>query len=171
MKNRKFIIVAFVLISVMVIGIGYAALTDIFIMDGNAVVNQTKENTVFDENIYISNAVVNGSGTSGVADTASTDSTNPDKASFTVKSLALEGEEPTFVFTIKNDSDFDATIANTVCTVDNSEYFSVAATVPTDPICYSQGTLDVTVTVTLIKALTTEQTANITVNYTATTTT
>ncbi len=169
MKNKRFIIFAFLIVSALIVGVGYAALTDIFIMDGNAVIKQEVQNAAFDEDIYISDAkFTETTGTSGVADTAAKDTVNNDKASFTVKSLALVGETAKFTFTIKNDSDFDATIANTVCTVDDTTHFRVTAVVPTDNICEKGTTLDVIVTVELITAVTSETTANITVNYTAT---
>ncbi len=169
MKNKKFIIIAFVIVSSLLVGFGYAALTDIFIMDGNAVINQTAQNKVFDDNIYIKSAsVTETTGTSGVVDTAGVDQNNNDKASFTVKSLALVGEKVKFTFTVENNSAFDATIANTVCTVDDTTHFRVTAEVPTNNVCEAGTTIDITVTVELIAAVISETTANITVNYTAT---
>ncbi len=169
MKNKKFILVSFILVSSMLIGVGYAALTDIFVVDGNAVINQQAQNVAFDADISVSKAeFVETTGTSGVADTAGPDAVNNDKASFTVKSLALVGETAKFTFTIKNDSEFDATIANTVCTVDDTTHFRVTADVPDNNVCAAGSTMDVTVTVELIAAVTAETTANITVNYTAT---
>ena len=78
MKNRKSVIVAFLLVAVMLLGVGYAALTDVLDITGTADVNQSAAEESFNEDIFFSAAVANESG-----NTASVNADNNDKASFT----------------------------------------------------------------------------------------
>ena len=85
MKNRKMAIVAFFLVAVLCIGAGYAVLTDI--LDIQGVANET-------------------------GNTAEVNTNTPDKATFTVNTLAGKGDKATFTFTIKNENDgIDADVA------------------------------------------------------------
>jgi hypothetical protein len=106
MKNRKFVVVAFVVVAAMLMGVGYAALTDTLTVIGNANVDIAGANSVFDERIYFSDAqVVKGvEGKDGVTFTA-------DDATYNVHGLATIADEAVFLFTIKNDSNLDAEIS------------------------------------------------------------
>lgn len=116
MKNRRRIIVAFMLCAVMLLGIGYAALTDDLFITGDATLNTTQAQKEFDEDIYFSDAAVKsttGSYTSdgGVAVVDKAEVVSPDSARFNVLTLAKQNETVTFVYTITNDStEFDADI-------------------------------------------------------------
>ena len=125
MKNRRNIIVAFLLCACLIVGVGYAALTDVLDITGSADVNQSAAEEAFNEDIYFSAAVANQTG-----NTASVNSDNNDKASFTAKTLKGKGDKVTFTFTIKNDGDvaalvtpkLNASLGNT-----NPEYFSIVS--------------------------------------------
>ena len=72
MKNRRTVVVAFLLVAVMLLGIGYAALTDTLTIIGNAHVDLDTANKTFDERIYFSAAEATSStGTGATADVAS----------------------------------------------------------------------------------------------------
>ena len=86
MRNKKIILVAFILCAAMVIGVGYAALTDILDITGSADVNQSAAEEAFNEDIYFSAAVANETG-----NTASVNQDNKDKASFTANTLKGKG--------------------------------------------------------------------------------
>ena len=123
MKNRKTVVVAFLLISAMLLGIGYAALTDVLDITGSADVNQSAAEEAFNEDIYFSAAVANETG-----NTASVNADNNDKASFTAATLKGKGDKVTFTFTIKNAGDVDATVTpklNASLGNTNPEYFSI----------------------------------------------
>lgn len=172
MRNRKTIIVAFLIVVVMLLGIGYAALTDNLTINGEATVNTTAAQNQWEEDIYFSAAEARSStGTSGIADTAAVDSGNNDNASFSVKSLARKGEKAVFVFTITNEGDTGYDAAITVDpgypTNSNAEYFTVTYDYGNSTVA-AGGTLDVTVTVELIKDPVENTTAAFTVNLTAT---
>jgi hypothetical protein len=78
MKNRKFVVVAFLLVAVLLLGVGYAALSDTLDITGSADVNQSAAEEAFNEDVYFSAAVANEDG-----NTASINGDNNDKASFT----------------------------------------------------------------------------------------
>ena len=123
MKNRKTVVVAFLLCAVMLLGVGYAALTDTLDITGSADVNQSAAEEAFNEDIYFSAAVANQTG-----NTASVNADNNDKASFTAATLKGQGDKVTFTFTIKNDGDVAATVTpklNASLGNTNPEYFSI----------------------------------------------
>lgn len=104
MKNRKTVVVAFLLIAVMLLGVGYAALTDVLVINGTADITAEGAQSAFNEDVYFSNAVA---GTSGdVAEIGA----DPDMATFTASKLTGQGDTATFTFTIKNAGDVDATV-------------------------------------------------------------
>jgi uncharacterized repeat protein (TIGR01451 family) len=122
MKNRKGLI-AFMLVAVMLLGIGYAALSDTLDITGSADVNQSAAEEAFNEDIYFSAAVANEEG-----NTASINADNNDKASFTANTLKGKGDKVTFTFTIKNDGDVAATVTpklNDTIGNTNSTYFDI----------------------------------------------
>ncbi len=171
MKNRKIILVAFMLVAVMLIGVGYAALTDIFVISGSAEVGIAEANKVFDDKIYFASATPKEStGTSGIADTASVSSTDNDNASFSVNSLALMNEAATYTFIIKNDSEFDATIAVKTPASENTGHFTTIIEIANNGLVKAGETIEVTVTTTLVHNVTTAVSASTTIELTATTT-
>lgn len=125
MKNRKTVVVAFLLAAVMLLGVGYAALSDTLDITGSADVNQSAAEEAFNEDIYFKAAVANQEG-----NTASVNADNKDKASFTAATLKGKGDKVTFTFTIANDGDVAATITpklNATLGNTNSEYFSIVS--------------------------------------------
>ena len=125
MKNRRNVVIAFMIVAVMLLGIGYAALSDTLDITGSADVNQSAAEEAFNEDIFFSAAVANEQG-----NTASINPDNNDKASFTAATLKGKGDKVTFTFTITNDGDvaadvtpkLNATLGNT-----NPEYFSITS--------------------------------------------
>ena len=125
MKNRRNVVIAFMIVAVMLLGIGYAALSDTLDITGSADVNQSAAEEAFNEDIFFSAAVANETG-----NTASVNADNNDKASFTANTLKGKGDKVTFTFTITNDGDvaadvtpkLNATLGNT-----NPEYFSITS--------------------------------------------
>lgn len=125
MKNRKSVIVAFLLVAVMLLGVGYAALTDVLDITGTADVNQSAAEEAFNEDIHFIAAKANEDG-----NTASVNADNNDKASFTANTLNGKDDTASFTFTIKNKGDVDATVTpalNTVLGNTLPEYFEVTS--------------------------------------------
>jgi hypothetical protein len=157
MKNRKFVVVAFLVVAAMLMGIGYAALTDTLTIIGNANVDIAGANTVFDEKIYFSNAEV----TEGV-DGKDLVSFTADDATYTVHGLATIADQAIFTFTIQNDSNLDALIKVDALKLSgvenpsnsNEEAFTVTYAYPDGmTVGKNGGTIDVVVTVKLAKPI------------------
>lgn len=175
MKNRKFVVVAFLVVAAMLLGIGYAALTDTLTIIGNAHIDYDVANKTFDERVYFSAAEATSStGTGTVADTASY---NLDDATFTANKLALVNEESVFTFTIKNESNVDAeiTVADKKLSGadnpsnSNTEIFEVTYEYPDGTIIAKQGgTIDVVVTVKVKVPVTAATSATFGIELTAT---
>ena len=150
MKNRKTVVVAFLLCAVLLLGVGYAALSDTLDITGSADVNQSAADEAFNEDIYFSAAVANETG-----NTASVNADNNDKASFTAATLKGKGDKVTFTFTITNAGDVDATVTpklNATLGNTNTEYFSISSDwngAAKDLAAHSE--LTYTVTVELLK--------------------
>lgn len=177
MKNRKIIVVAFMLCATLLLGIGYAALTDTLTIIGNAHIDIGQANTTFDTKVYFSDAKATSStGTGTVEDTASF---TADDATFTANQLAVVGEKSVFTFTIKNDSNVDAVISVASTKLSgvenpsnsNGNKFTVAYAYPDGmTVAKSGGTITVVVTVTVKEPVTEATSATFGIELTATTT-
>lgn len=147
MKNRKTVVVAFLLVAVMLLGIGYAALTDVLDITGSADINQSAAEEAFNEDIYFSDAVANQTG-----NTASVNVDNNDKASFTANTLKGKGDKATFTYTIKNDGDLDASITPIISSNTNTAYFAISSDwAGATKTLAAGGTITYTVTIELIE--------------------
>ena len=147
MKQRKTVIVAFLLAAVLLLGVGYAALTDVLDITGSADVNQSAAEDAFNEDIYFKTAVANDDG-----NTASVNLDNNDKASFTANNLKGKGDKATFTFTIVNDGDLDATVTPSISSNTNTEYFGISSDWEGQPKTLTAGgSLTYTVTVELLE--------------------
>ena len=176
MKNRKFVVAAFLLAAAMLLGVGYAALTDTLTIIGNAHIDLDQANKTFDERIKFTDAkAVSSTGTGTVDDVASF---SADDATYTVNKLAITGEKSVFTFTITNDSNVDAIIsvaANKLSgdanpSNSNTEKFHVEYTYSKNDMKVTKngGTIDVTVTVTLLEPVTSATSATFGIELTAT---
>lgn len=145
MKNRKTVVVAFLLVAAMLLGVGYAALTDVLDITGSADVNQSAAEESFNEDIYFTAAVANQSG-----NTASVNADNNDKASFTANTLKGANDTATFTFTITNAGDVDAVVTPAIKSNTNDTYFAISSDWAGQPKELLAGqSLTYTVTVTL----------------------
>lgn len=145
MKNRKIVIVAFLLVAMMLLGVGYAALTDVLDITGSADVNQSAAEAEFDLDIYFTDAEANDAG-----NTASVNADNNDKASFTAKNLAEKNDTATFTFTITNQSDLDAVVTPSISSNTKEDYFALSSDWAGQPQTLASGeTKTYTVTVEL----------------------
>ena len=195
MKNKRNVLIAFILICCLCLSIGYAALTDTLYVKGTATVNVLSDDdtdpdvpTPFEEKfmqeIYWSNATSTDSLTlSRVAEkdsniTGATDTLDstakPDALLITVPAgvLTSEGDSTTINATVKNGSDYDIKATLSTVTNDKSGYYTITwawATGSSENI--TQGaTADVVITVTLTKAPITDTTATFGMTLTATAT-
>lgn len=167
MKNRKTVVVAFLLVAVMLLSVGYAALTDVLDITGSADVNQSAAEESFNEDIHFSTAVANQTG-----NTASVNADNKDKASFTANTLKGKDDEVTFTFTIVNEGDLAATVTPTLnATAGNTkpEYFDISSDWDGETKTLAAGgSLTYTVTVKLLKTPTETISGSFLIELTAT---
>ena len=176
MKNRKRIVVLFLLVAIMLIGVGYAALTDTLTIIGNAHIDIAQAETTFDEKVYFSAAEATSS--TGTGTTADVASFTPDDATFTANKLAVLGEKSVFTFTIKNDSNVKAIISVAATKLSgaanpsnsNESKFTVEYAYPDGmEIAANGGTITVVVTVTVKEPVTSATSATFGIELTATT--
>lgn len=168
MKKRRLAIVSFLMLAVLVMGIGFAAVADNLNITGAARVLSDETAVVFDEKVYFSAAVVNAGTVDPAAtnDTIEITGTQKDAIEFHVNSIALINEFTQFKITIKNESEqYNAEVTidggqptgsiTNPAAADFDDYFTItystkADSVDADPIvCAAGGTVDVYVTVTL----------------------
>ena len=175
MKNRKRIVVLFLLVAIMLIGVGYAALTDTLTIIGNAHIDIAQAETTFDSKVYFSDA--QATSTTGTGTTADVASFTADDATFTANKLAVLGEKSVFTFTIKNDSNVKAIISVAATKLSgaanpsnsNEEKFTVEYTYPDGmEIAPNGGTITVVVTVTVKNPVTSATSATFGIELTAT---
>ena len=111
MRNRKNVIVAFVLVAVMLMAVGYAALTTDLHITGNATITSDQAQDEFQGKIHFDEVNlatdITTNGTSGAANTLS--KTGDKAMNLGVNSLGLDGETATFTFRVINESEHEAT--------------------------------------------------------------
>ena len=179
MRNRKNVIVAFVLVAVMLMAVGYATLTDTLTIIGNITTDKTGAENNFAEKIYFSAAEKVD------AQSNSTGTANPDScgfsgndATYAVHSIAVKDEYVTFKFTITNDTNVPVYIqVNPTKTGgsanpsnSNATFFKVDYTYENDDRVIASGsTMDVYVKVTAIAPITEVKTATMGIELVATT--
>lgn len=167
MKNRKFAVVAFLLVAAMLLGVGYATLTDNLVINGTATVTQTTAENEFNQDIYFSNATTTSTGVTAVVEQS-----DNDKGTITIADGALKngGESVTATYTILNNGELDAVVAVPTIENNNPTYFKVETNWgDADQTLTANGdTIDVTVTITLLQTPVTEQSATFSVSFVAT---
>lgn len=175
MKNRKRIVVLFLLVAIMLIGVGYAAVSDTLTIIGNAHIDMGQVENTFDKNVYFSGA--EATSTSGTGTVADVTSFTADDATFTANKLAIVNEVSTFTFTITNDSNVDAKVTindKKLSNADNPsnsnpDKFTVAYSYPDGmTIAKNGGTITVVVTVTVKAPVTTATSATFGIELTVT---
>ena len=180
MKTRRFTVVAFLLAAVMIIGIGFANLSDLLTINGTINTNQPAANAAFDEKVYFSDAVADlNAGESTTTNEASVVSStnvldNNDFASLRVNTLGVENDTASFTLTIKNDSQkYNAVI--TVKSNTSDEYFKVdcvradgETAIGDDLVCETGSTVQIKVIVTALHTFENAYQAGFTIELQAT---
>lgn len=102
MKNRRNVIVAFLLIATMLLGVGYATLTEELTLTGSAIVDHAAAEDTFEAAVYFTEPSPSDN---TLADYI-TVSGDGDTATFNVTSLDAVNESTTLTVKIKNDNAF-----------------------------------------------------------------
>lgn len=125
MKNRKIVVVAFMLVAVMLLGVGYAAVTTYLNITGAATVSVEGASSAYSDDIKFTNVTQATN-----ADLAYTASIGDGKtADFSITGLKGAGDSVTITYTITNAGDLDSVVKIDVehnyPTNDNENYFSI----------------------------------------------
>ncbi|MBO5212712.1 MAG: hypothetical protein J6B60_04140 [Clostridia bacterium] len=164
------------LVAVLTLGIGYAALADELTITGSAGALADNSKTVYDEDIYFTKAVMNTE--NGNASIVGEDK---DSATMTVLAGAVKapGDQVIATFTIKSDSDLPSqlvirdNIAVTDATPDNgiddTQYFKVFTNWSGAQTLAANETIDIVVTVQLVKTPVQDVSCNFTLTLDAAT--
>ena len=161
MKNRKFTLIAFMLIAVLTMGIGFAAYSTTLAIHGTTEVSA--EALEFTEDVQFTAASTSNAafGTASVGDGQT--------ATFAVSGMTQYNDRVQFTYTITNSSDFDVNIEiSTHPTPASTSKCTVTTALSADTIV-AGGSITATVTVVLTETVTTVQAPiNWTIEYTAT---
>lgn len=160
MKRKNTYVGLVLLLAVLMLGIGYAAITNIDLKIGGsakAVVSDENFKVAFTDKSASDENIV----TAGITD--------DHNATIKVESLTAKGDSVTATYTITNQSeDLSASITKPTVTNDNEEYFSVTTDWDAAKEVAAKGTTTVTVTVELIKTpIDADETANINISFVA----
>lgn len=158
MKNRKTVVVAFLLVAAMLLSVGYAALTDTLFINGTMSVGTADTEDVFDNDIQFS-AVTPKSGTNYTASIGGTGDDLNDIGTITINdgSFTTVGSKVVVTYTITNTGDLDATIAVPTLTAEDGtsefddEYFTVVTNWDSAMALGAGESITVEVTITLEK--------------------
>ena len=125
-QNKKALqIVLLVVIAVVTLGIGYAAISAVnLIINGNATASVNQEN--FKVHFTQAQAIT---GTTGASGTSSIDTQDDTKAMFDVTGLTKVGDYAEAVYTVRNDSNGVGAEISLSVSNSNSEYFKVTETI------------------------------------------
>lgn len=179
MKKRRFTFVAFLLCAIMTLTVGFAELTDAFKIEGHAIITEDAAEDVLNNDVYFAGIVVGGAlksdvlSTEGLGYTASVNVAD-DSASFHITGLTAKDEVKAITFRIQNDFDREVTIKSlnkTLAyqgTADDLQVFSVDYSLAENAtIAAEGGTIDVVVTVTVLKTPARDVSADFTLTFNA----
>ena len=149
MKARRLVVLALALVTVLTMGVGYAALNDGLSVGGSGSLTKTAANEQFNGEVYFTGipTVVNCTATLNEPTVEDGDG-KPDSATITIaNTLAIVGDTATATFTVQNDSQVPATIVTD--TSNDSPHFRVTCDFTNGNTVPAGGTLEITVKVTL----------------------
>lgn len=162
MKNRRTIVMAFLLCACLIVGMGYAAVTDTLTIGGKTTISAEQANEDFGADVYFSKADLADATnitTLAISDASTDPADAKDKIDFTIVNtgsdmeFAVAGNTATFKFTVQNDGTADATLAFNITA---PEGFSlvitpVDATNTTNKVSGNGNTAEFLATITIVK--------------------
>ena len=185
MKNRRFAIIAFIAIAILLMGVGYAAISRNLQISGSAhvsAVTLAEFDVTFKETVAIQSADVtnvNGSTAEGTIPTATTNTIETGKHEVTLAVSGFEtvGDQLVLNYvveysTLKEGIDAQLTTPNVVVNntnpdTDDNDYFSAVASFASSTLTAAQPTTILTVTISLDAVPADATFTSITVTFTA----
>ena len=130
-RNKKALQIGlFILIAIVVLGVGYAAISSV-----NLIINGNTTTSVNQNNFKVHFTGAHGiTGSTGVSGTSNIDSQDDTKATFDVTGLTKVGDYAEAVYTVRNDSNGVGAEIKLSVTNTNSEYFKVTETIQDDKL-------------------------------------
>lgn len=119
-----------ILLIVLLLAIGFAAVTTTLYINGT--INFGANNEDFEKNLIFSKAELTYSDSTKTPVTTGLIIKNGKEIEFTTDKLTMIGETATLTYDIKNNSQYDADLAEIVCTVKNAAEADVTAAVVTN---------------------------------------
>lgn len=121
-KNKNSILGIIVLVAIILVGIAYAAITTNLTVSGSTSVKGDSSN--------FTNNVIFASATASSGSTASIDTSDKHKITFTTAELKAVGDEATLTYTIKNESNYGASISAVTCTSSDTSFATYVTATP-----------------------------------------
>ena len=170
MKKRRTTIIALLLVAALALGIGYAALADDLSIVGSANVLAENAENAFAADVYFTKAVISADkGTAVIGNDDKGDAS--DKVTITVNDnvLAGMGDSVICALEISNVGDLDAKVTLGAIDVSFPEYFKVTTSwgSNTEQQLSAGGTLDLTVTITVVKTPTSDVSTTFEIDFLA----
>ncbi len=157
MLKRNKMLVAFMLVAVLCMSIGFAAISDTLTASGTLGLNVDANgelNEDFNEDVYfsaVSDTIgqTNNAVTTGVS--AAVDTSDNDKINITIADTTFTavGQTVTITATIANEAPYAVALATPVITNANSQYFTVTGTLDANTLAATNGTTTLTIVVEL----------------------
>lgn len=129
MKTKRITFVAFLIAALMMLTIGFAAITQVLDVTGTTSVSLEAATKTFNEQVYFSEASTYQEGVSdGVAYTARVNTDNNDKGTFTITGFEGQGQKAVITYTIKSvfDQEVKLSVRSQSVTGANADQFSIA---------------------------------------------
>ncbi len=179
MKNKRNVIVAFLLVAALCLGIGYAAITDDLYVAGTLNAQSNDFTDDVNDDIYFTTAAISTTSTADSTNNKATAVIGADKnehandqLTITVSDSAFTAQDQTLVVTVKVHNANTAQTASVAFGTPavSSDCFSVTVTTDNNSTTVpAGGDLDCTITITLVKIPTVDiDDATITIGCTAT---
>ena len=170
MKKRRTLIISLLLVAALALGVGYAALADDLFVTGTAGIKAENAEDAFAADVYFTKAVM--SAEKGTAKIVNDDNGEAaDKVTIEVNENALSGAGDSVICAIEisNVGDLAAKVKLGAIAVSNTEYFQVTTSWGnnTTQDLAAGGTLDLTVTITVLKTPTVDVDTTFTISMTA----
>lgn len=160
MFKRRNGVIAFLVVAVMLLGVGFAALTDTLTINGTGNAQQTALETTFDSYVGFSDYAAGTCTVAAVADKTNVDyATLPDVVTFEATGFTKIDDQVVAIYTVKNThpdlganipATLTATVADKTANTGHSNYFSATAVPNVTYLAPNGGEATVTVTLTMI---------------------
>ena len=157
MRNRRNVIIAFLLVAVLCLGVGYAAITDTLNITANVDLNTANDgplNEEFDTDVYFVNPAVKADATTNTlaeGDVTLALSTDKDTLTITVSEAVFTKVTDTLVVTVDVKNDSTVQDANIAIGTENNALFTLTAVGANNKTVVTKdgGVLTFTLTLTL----------------------